>query len=154
MKQKLLDNLRWFENSGVMLPKDGLWGVAERVAVTNGNEAIEEMLNSFPAWTMHENHCIIEQRRADCNFQTAYMYLLAFKVFNDENYYEIARNILDFLYFRSGLLNRSRKNVRREPGTGHISNGSRSSILTMIPGAYSYSIRLRKNFLNLMLALI
>ena len=109
MKQALLNNLQWFENSGVMLPKDGLWGVAERVAVTNGNEAIEEMLNSFPAWTMHENHCIIEQRRADCNFQTAYMYLLAFKVFNDENYYEIARNILDFLYFRSGLLNRSRK---------------------------------------------
>ena len=59
MKQKLLDNLRWFENSGVMLPNDGLWGVAERVAVTNGNEALEEMLNSFPAWTMHENHCII-----------------------------------------------------------------------------------------------
>ena len=109
MKQKLLDNLRWFENSGVMLPNDGLWGVAERVAVTNGNEALEEMLNSFPAWTMHKDHCIIEQRRADCNFQAAYMYLLASEVFQNDRYYKIACNILDFLFFRSGLLNRTRK---------------------------------------------
>mgnify|MGYP003315689381 CR=1 FL=1 len=97
MKHLLFNNLNWFEKSGVMLPSDGLWGVAERVVVTKGNVALEKMLEAFPAWTIHEDHCVIEQRRADCNFEAAYMYLLAFKVFNDKNYYEIARNILDFL---------------------------------------------------------
>ena len=50
MKNSLLRNLNWFLNSGVMIPESGIWGVAERVAVTNGNEAIEVMKKSFPAW--------------------------------------------------------------------------------------------------------
>ena len=86
MKQILLNNLAWFRDSGVMIPENGLWGVAERVAVTEGNEAIERMMNAFPAWTVHEKHCIIEQRRADCNFQEAYMYLLSYKLFGDKLY--------------------------------------------------------------------
>lgn len=107
MKNIVLNNLSWFENSGVMLPPDGTWGVAERVAVTRENEAIDKMLNDFPAWTLHDGYCIIEQRRADCNFETAALYLLCSELFKEKKYYETAVNILDFLYFRSGLLNRS-----------------------------------------------
>lgn len=77
MKNSLLKNLNWFQNSGVMIPESGIWGVAERVAVTNGNEAIEIMKNSFPAWMQYDGYCVIEQRRADCNFETAWLFLLA-----------------------------------------------------------------------------
>ncbi len=104
MKNALLKNLNWFENSGVMLPNDGLWGVAERVAVVKNNEAIEKMYASFVAWTPHGDYSIIEQRRADCNFETAYLYLLAAEVLKEQKYTDIAVNLLDFLYHRSGLL--------------------------------------------------
>ena len=125
MKQVLLNNLAWFRDSGVMIPENGLWGVAERVAVTEGNEAIEKMMNAFPAWTVHEKHCIIEQRRADCNFQAAYMYLLSYKLFGDKLYYDTAVNILDFLYFRSGLL--WRRADRFVPGSWNWSHIRRDS---------------------------
>lgn len=104
MKNALLKNLNWFENSGVMLPKDGSWGVAERVAVVRNNEAIEEMYATFTAWTPHGDHSIIEQRRADCNFEAAYLYLLAAEVFGKIKYRKKAVALLDFLYYRSGLL--------------------------------------------------
>ena len=120
MKTALSRSLQWFENSGVMLPADGLWGVAERVAVITGNSAVEEMKKAFHAWTIHDGYCIIEQRRADCNFETAYLYLLAFEVFQDKKYYDIAVNILDFLYFRSGLLNRSQEEY--QPGSWNWSH--------------------------------
>jgi len=125
MRNALLNSLKWFENSGVMLPADGLWGVAERVAVISGNSAIEEMKREFHAWTIHDGYCIIEQRRADCNFETAYLYLLAFEVFGDKKYYDIAVNILDFLYFRSGLLNRSQKEY--QPGSWNWSHIKREN---------------------------
>jgi hypothetical protein len=106
LRTTLKNNLDWFFNSGVMIPEDGKWGVAERVAVTAGNISIEKMYKSFPAWTEFDGYSIIEQRRADCNFETALMFLLAYEVFNDKKYYETAENILDFLYFKSGMLNR------------------------------------------------
>ena len=109
MKNSLLRNLNWFLNSGVMLPESGIWGVAERVAVTNGNEAIEVMKKSFPAWMQYDGYCVIEQRRADCNFETAYLFLLAGRALGETKYYDIAVNLLDYLYFRSGLLNRTQK---------------------------------------------
>ena len=34
-------NLAWFRRSGVMRPEDGSWGVAERLVVTEGNEALD-----------------------------------------------------------------------------------------------------------------
>ena len=104
MKNVLVNNLDWFYNSGVMIPESGQWGVAERVAMMKNNSAIERMMSAFPAWTVHEEHCIIEQRRADCNFQAAYMFLLSYRYTGDKKYYDTAVNILDFLYFRSGLL--------------------------------------------------
>ena len=101
MKNSLLRNLNWFLNSGVMIPESGIWGVAERVAVTNGNEAIEVMKKSFPAWMQYDGYCVIEQRRADCNFETAYLFLLAGRALGETKYYDIAVNLLDYLYFRS-----------------------------------------------------
>lgn len=107
LKNALLNNLKWFANSGVMLPNDGLWGVAERVAVTQGNSVIDEMKAAFQAWTDYDGYCVIEQRRADCNFEAAYMYLIASQALKNPEYHKIAVNILDFLYFRSGLLERN-----------------------------------------------
>ena len=98
MKNTLLRNLNWFEKSGVMIPENGIWGVAERVAVAKNNEAIEKMYSAFVAWTPHGDYSIIEQRRADCNFQTAYLFLLASEVLGEKKYYETAVNLLDFLY--------------------------------------------------------
>ena len=109
MKNALKKNLNWFLNSGIMVPGSGIWGVAERIAVCDGNEALEEMHKSFPAWMQYDGYCVLEQRRADCNFQTAFLFLLAFEVFGEKRYYDIAVNLLDFLYFRSGLLNRFQK---------------------------------------------
>ena len=109
MTNALKKNLNWFLNSGIMVPESGIWGVAERIAVCDGNEALEEMRKSFPAWMQYDGYCVLEQRRADCNFQTAFLFLLAFEVFGEKRYYDIAVNLLDYLYFRSGLLNRTQK---------------------------------------------
>lgn len=125
MKNALLKNLNWFENSGVMLPNDGLWGVAERVAVVKNNEAIEKMYASFVAWTPHGDYSIIEQRRADCNFEAAYLFLLASEVFGDQKYFKIGVNLLDFLYYRSGLLWRNEDQYPR--GSWNWSTIKRSS---------------------------
>lgn len=99
-------NLEWFKNSGVMFPSDGCWGVAERIAVKAGNSAMERILKVFPAFTPFDEGYIIEPRRADCNFQTAWIFLTAEQLFPGNGYGEIGRNILDFLYCRSGLLER------------------------------------------------
>lgn len=108
-EKSLLRTWNWFRNSGVMLPADGTWGVAERIILTSGNSALEKTLDSFPAWTLSKNHCIIEQRRADCNMQTAYLFLKLHEQFGSTLYpfRETAGNILDFLYFKSGLLHRN-----------------------------------------------
>jgi len=106
ISKSLTENINWFINSGVMIPEDGKWGVAERIAVTENNSALDKMYSSFPAWTEFDGYSIIEQRRADCNFETALLFLLASEALDNKKYYQIAVNILDFLYFRSGMLNR------------------------------------------------
>ncbi|MBQ8754405.1 MAG: hypothetical protein IJZ19_05195 [Lentisphaeria bacterium] len=111
MKKRLKESLaltwKWFQNSGVMVPEDGKWGVAERILLTDGNKTAEKTRSSFPAWTPKKGFDVIEQRRADCNLETAYLFLLTEKVFGGKFPAEkTAENILDFLFFRSGLLNR------------------------------------------------
>ena len=125
MKQLILNNLEWFYRSGVMIPENGLWGVAERVALTKNNSALERTMSAFPAWTLHDDYCVIEQRRADCNFQAAYLFLLSYKLFGEKKYYDTAVNILDFLYFRSGLL--WRRSDRFIPGSWNWSHIRRDS---------------------------
>ena len=101
--QALRNNRNWFLNSGV-LAADGKWGVAERVFLTGGNEAVELTLDSFPSWSRIPEGYIIEQRRADCAFQCAWYFLQLSKIFETENNRALAENLLDFLYCRSGLL--------------------------------------------------
>mgnify|MGYP002349905279 CR=1 FL=1 len=96
-------------NSGVCSPRDGSWGVAERVVITKNNDSLGQIYHYFPAWSDYEGYSVIEARRADCNFQFAYQMLLAYEIFDDEKYYKIAENILHYLYHRSGMLNRSDK---------------------------------------------
>ena len=98
-------NLEWFERSGVMDPADGSWGVAERLSVADG-AALEQMLREFPAWRSTPEGYVLEQRRADCNFETALLYLYAGECGVKAGARKTGESILDFLYFRSGLLNR------------------------------------------------
>lgn len=105
LQEAVRRNLQWFEESGVMEPPDGSWGVAERLSVAEG-EALEKMKRAFPAWTTLPQGLVIEQRRADCNFEAALLYKLAGEVLDDPECGAVAGKILDFLYFRSGLLNR------------------------------------------------
>ena len=92
-----------------MIPENGLWGVAERVLLTDHNKTAQKTLNSFPAWTPHDKdgYCIVEQRRADCNLQTAFLFLRIHEIFGIQHVHSIARNILAFLFNRSGLLQRT-----------------------------------------------
>jgi len=109
------NNLQWFRSSGVLSPAAGEWGVAERIAVLEGNEAAGKILESFPARTFHDGYAILEHRRSDCNFETALMFLLAADFLGGAEDRRTAENLLDFLYFRSGLLNRNTTDV--PPGT-------------------------------------
>lgn len=100
-------NLMWFKRSGVMLPVDGSWGVAERLVQKAGNEALEQITNTFTAYSDRGDFLVVEQRRADCNFEAAWLFLLASRIFPVSDAYTIGSNILQYLYCRSGLLERS-----------------------------------------------
>lgn len=104
-RQAVERNLAWFRQSGVMSPSDGSWGVAERLSVAQG-EALASMMRNFPACYEVEQGVVMEQRRADCNFEAALMFLLAGE-------HETGKNLLDYLYFRSGLLNRYDKSFMK-----------------------------------------
>ena len=97
-------NLAWFRKSGVMDPADGTWGVAERLAISEGNTAIEKIIRSFPAWKQFDGYCVIEPRRPDCNFETALLFLLAGKVLRDAGATKVGENLLFYLYRRSGMV--------------------------------------------------
>lgn len=116
MKEKSLltglkRNLQWFAKSGIMSPNDGSWGVAERILVTEGNEAKEKVFKSFPAYLEGDGYAVIEQRRPDCNFETALLHFLASEALDDAKPARIAGNILTYLYRRSGMLNAGRSTL-------------------------------------------
>ena len=111
LRQTIKRNLDWFEQSTIMEPADGRWGVAERILETAGNPETERIFTDFPAQTPHDSWCVIESRRADCNFEAVLYFALAADTLQQEKYRKIAENILDFLYFRSGLLIRADKNA-------------------------------------------
>ncbi len=140
-KMAVEKNLQWFYSSGVMIPENGLWGVAERLAVKDGNQALDEILESFPAWSEKSDCYVIEQRRADCNFQTAWLFLLADRELPGCSYGETGRNILDFLYFRSGLL--ERKKNSDVPGNWNWSHIKRDSVVYFDDEAWCVFIQLR-----------
>lgn len=105
LKKSLKLNIEWFEKSGVIDPIDGSWGVAERIVLTHNNNALEKTFKAFRAHINYGEYAILEQRRPDCNFETALLFLLASKSFNNKKYYKVVDNILKYLYFRSGSKN-------------------------------------------------
>ncbi len=105
VEKALKANLTWFQNSGIMDPADGSWGAAERIVITENNEALEKIFYSFPAYSKYEKHAVIEHRRPDCNFQTALLFLLASHYFDEKKYADITDNILHYLHRRSGMRN-------------------------------------------------
>ncbi len=99
-------NLEWFRNSPIMVG-GGSWGVGERLLLTEGNTALKEIREHFPVVMMYPGglECL-EQRRSDCNFEVALLFYLAGKLLDSPADSATAKELLDFLYFRSGLLNR------------------------------------------------
>lgn len=126
IKATLRSNFKWFIKSGVMIPSDGQWGVAERLLLTNngdnGNSGIEKALKDFPAWTFSHEICVLEQRRSDCNFQTAYYFLLLDSLFNDGQGTALADKLLNYLYNLSGMLSYQEKIASFPPGIWNWSN--------------------------------
>lgn len=107
LKESLRLTLEWFEQSGVMSPADGSWGVAERIVLKSENSELEKIKKSFPPWEEKEEYLILEHRRADCAMQTAMLYQLAAEALDDPEKLRIAHNLLRFLFCRSGLLRTS-----------------------------------------------
>ena len=100
-------NLKWFTQSGVMRPQDGFWGVAERLAITEGNPAADKMLSSFPCYSrLGAGVVAMEHRRADCCVQTAWLFDLAADALKRPALRAVADNILAYLTQRSGLRQR------------------------------------------------
>ncbi len=106
MTDVLRKNLDWFRRSKIMVPDNGFWGVAERLYLCNEPELRKKVLETFNSFTEYDGWSVIESRRADCNFQTALLFLLSSEILEDRDKKNIAVNLLDYLYFRSGLLNR------------------------------------------------
>lgn len=97
-------NIRWFENSGIMRPADGFWGVAERLVTLDIEESVrEEILTHFTSRTMLDGCFAVESRRPDCNFETALLFLLYGQIAGDEKRFQTGVELLDYLYFRSGM---------------------------------------------------
>lgn len=97
-------NLDWFRSSGVMRPADGFWGVAERIAVVADNAAAEHIHRAFPSHTVLAPGVVaLEHRRADCCFQTAFLFDLAAEALKDPALKSVADNLLDYLLRRSCL---------------------------------------------------
>lgn len=110
VKAALKMNLSWFSDSGVMKPSDGSWGVAERIAVCD-NQALEMVISAFPYYTRHQEAYILEHRRPDCNFETAWLFVASAAALEKPELNLVAENILEYLFSRSGLLNKSYKDL-------------------------------------------
>lgn len=110
VKKAIEKNIHWFISSGVMKPADGTWGIAERV-VTCDNKALETVINAFPYYTKHQGTYILEHRRPDCNFETAWLFASASSALDKPELNTVAENILEYLFNRSGLLNKSYKDL-------------------------------------------
>ena len=102
--KSVLNSLRWFECSGIMRPADGFWGVAERLVTWDVEDEVkEEILKHFTSRTLLKDCFVVESRRPDCNFQTALLFLLNGKLLENETAANTGRNLLDYLFFRSGM---------------------------------------------------
>ena len=62
-RESLQKSLNWFETSGIMTPADGSGGVAERLVITENNQALEKINSMFPLHT--EKNRVAQCGRAD-----------------------------------------------------------------------------------------
>jgi hypothetical protein len=93
-----------------MRPSDGFWGVAERLAITTGNEAADMTFRHFPCFTrLSPDVVAVEHRRADCTFETAFLFDLAAEALGKPGLRTVADNLIDFLLSRSHLLQKDEK---------------------------------------------
>ena len=124
-------SLAWFRESPIM-DGGGHWGVGERLVLTHGNDAMAKIHERFPETTSHPDglECL-EQRRSDCNFETALLFYLAGEWLDSPADRQTARDLLDYLYFRSGLLNRMDNGLLYG---GWALNGTAFTEATMRPG--------------------
>ena len=109
----LKHNMEWFTHSGVMDPSSGIWGVGERIVLTQDNSALERIKEQFSAFSDYGEYIILEHRRPDCNFETALMFLLTAEVFNDERMSATGDNILHYLFRKSNTRNEKEDNITR-----------------------------------------
>ncbi|MEK6794709.1 MAG: hypothetical protein AABZ39_08035 [Spirochaetota bacterium] len=97
-------NIGWFRDSGIMHPADGYWGVAERIITGLSPDARAQVNRSFPFQTeLGGGVTVLEHRRPDCNFETAYALSLASRYLGDQSLSSAAHAIVDFCTKRSGL---------------------------------------------------
>ncbi len=139
LKRSLKLTAGWFRDSGIM---DSRWGIAERILLTEGNSATEKVYTAFPAWTEHRGYSIIEQRRADCNMEAAFMYLLMADVLDSPAYRTQAGNLLEFLYCRSGLLVRPNARPENMPGVWNWSHIKHSACLWLDDNSWMCALQL------------
>ncbi len=123
MNNVLTRSLNWFRFSGIMKPEDGFWGVAERLYLCGNPELRKQVFDTFNSFTEYNGWSVIESRRADCNFQTALLFLTAADVYGEKEYRRIGENLLEYLYCRSGLLNRGGSDGA-DPGMDGVWNWS------------------------------
>ena len=102
-RESLQKSLNWFETSGIMTPADGSGGVAERLVITENNQALEKINSMFPLHTEKNGYWIMEHRRADCCFETALLFLLSGEKLQNPRYTEIGKNILYYLFEKNDM---------------------------------------------------
>lgn len=100
--RSLEKSLSWFLNSGVM-PDEGKNGVAERIILTRSNPALEKVRDNFPDLTEGDGFWIVENRRADCCFETALLFLLAGRKLENKFYTSTGENILEYLFEKTTM---------------------------------------------------
>ncbi len=77
--------------------------MAERIVMTKDNPALAKIREMFPNLTEHDGYWVIENRRADCCFEAALLFLLAGKKLNNGLYRSTGENLLEYLFEKSGL---------------------------------------------------
>ncbi len=107
VEEAVRQNLMWFRKSGVMVPSDGTWGVAERLICVQDAAVRDTILKEFGCFTDGGAVGVVESRRADCNFQVVLYHLLAGDFLGCAEARAIGEELLRFLYTRSGLLSRN-----------------------------------------------
>ncbi len=96
--------LAWFQQSGILRPADGFWGVAERLAVLGDAATAEKIRRHFPCATpLAPGVVALEHRRADCCFETAFLFDTAAEVLDLPACRGVADRLIEFLLARTRL---------------------------------------------------